>query len=84
MGLPTKPVTLDAAQIKDLSQNLSNMRHDINNCLSLILAGVELARHNPEMVKQMIETLSQQPRKISDHMSKFSVEFEKTLGISRF
>jgi hypothetical protein len=82
MGLPTEPVTLDANQIKALSQHLATMRHDINNHLSLILAGAELARHKPELVKRMIESLSQQPTKITDAISKFSDEFEKAFRIS--
>lgn len=83
MGLPTEPVTLSAGQIQDLNHKLSSMRHDINNHLSLILAGVELARHKPELVKRMIETMSQQPSKIGEAMTKFSDEFEKAFGITR-
>ncbi len=83
MGLPTEPITLSAGQIKDLSQKLSMMRHDINNHLSLILAAVELVRYKPDMVKRMMETLPQQQPKISAAITSFSEEFEKTLGITR-
>jgi hypothetical protein len=83
MALPTEPVTLSVGQIEDLNQKLSTMRHDINNYLSLILAGTELARHKPDLVQRMTETLSQQPAKITEAMSKFSREFEKMFGITR-
>jgi len=83
MALPTEPVTLSVDQIKDLTQKLATMRHDINNYLSLILAGTELARHKPELVQRMTEALAQQPPKISDAMSKFSQEFEKALCITK-
>jgi hypothetical protein len=83
MALPTEPVTLSVDQVKDLNQKLSNMRHDINNSLSLILAGAELARHRPELVQRMTEALSQQPPKISDAMTKFSEAMEKAFGITR-
>jgi hypothetical protein len=83
MVLPTEPVTLSVEQVKDLNQKLSNMRHDINNHLSLILAGAELARHRPELLQRMAEALLQQPPKIAEALSKFSEAFEKALGISR-
>jgi hypothetical protein len=83
MALPTEPVTLSASQIKELSQKLSTMRHDINNYLSLILAGTELAQHKPELLEKMMQTMSLQPPRISEAMSKFSQEFEKTFGITR-
>jgi hypothetical protein len=83
MALPTEPVTLTVGQIQDLNHKLSTMRHDINNHLSLILAGTELARHKPELVKRMIDALAQQPAKISEAMSKFSDAFDQTFGIPR-
>jgi len=83
MGLPSQPVTLSVEQIDTLHRKLSTLRHDINNNLSLILAAVELARYKPEMVSRMIATLGEQPSKISDAISAFSREFEKTFGITR-
>jgi membrane-bound ClpP family serine protease len=83
MAMPTEPVTLSAEQVKELAQRLSTMRHDINNYLSLVLAGAELARYKPDLVKRMVETLSQQPPKIIEAITKFSDEFERTLGITR-
>ena len=83
MGLPKEPVTLSVAQLEELNRKLGNMRHDINNNLSLIVAAMELIRHKPQMTERMIATLGEQPAKIGDSLAKFTAEFEKTLGITR-
>ncbi len=83
MPLPKEPVTLSVEQLGELNRKLSNMRHDINNNLSLIVAAMELIRHKPQMTERMLSTLSDQPAKIGDAVSKFSSEFERTLGITR-
>jgi hypothetical protein len=83
MGLPSQPVTLTVEQINDLHQKVSTLRHDINNNLTLIVAALELIRYKPEMADKMIATMNEQPMKISACMTKFSEEFEKSLGITR-
>jgi hypothetical protein len=83
MTLPTQPVTLTAEQIAEFNRQLSNMRHDINNQLSLILAATELIRAKPHLVERMTNTLVEQPPKITAALIRFSNEFEKTLGITR-
>jgi hypothetical protein len=83
MGLPTEPVTLTVAQLDELNRQLATMRHDINNNLSLIVAALELIRHKPAMMDRMMTTLSEQPKKIGDALSKFSGEFERAVGITR-
>jgi hypothetical protein len=83
MGLPTEPVTLTVAQLEELNKKLSNMRHDINNNLSLVVAAVELIRHKPQMMERMMATLGEQPSRIADSIAKFSAEFERTFGITR-
>jgi hypothetical protein len=83
MPLPNQPVTLTAVQVAELNAKLSNMRHDINNQLSLIIAAVELIRHKPETTERMMETLVGQPPRISAALLKFSAEFEQTLGVTR-
>jgi hypothetical protein len=83
MGLPSEPVTLTCEQIDALSRKLANLRHDINNHLSLIVAAAELIKFNPDLGKRMCTTLGEQPPKIADAMTKFSVEFEDVLGIKR-
>ena len=83
MPLPAAPVTLSVEQIKELNQKLSDMRHDVNNFLSLITAAAELARHKPDTADRMMATLTLQPPKISEAISSFSAQFEKAFGITR-
>jgi hypothetical protein len=83
MPLPTQPVTLSVEQLAELNKKLSDMRHDINNHLSLIVAAMELIRHKPDSAQRMVATLGEQPTRISESLRKFSAEFEKTFGISR-
>jgi len=83
MGLPTEPVTLTPAQIEALNKKLAEMRHNVNNCLSLIVAAAELVRRRPDMLPRMLETIAQQPEKIITEVRQFSDEFEKTLTITR-
>jgi hypothetical protein len=80
--MPSKPVALSVEQIQDLNQKLSVLRHDINNQLSLILAATELIRHKPQMTARMIDTLAEQPPKITAAMTKFSKEFDDIFGIT--
>ena len=80
MPLPTQPVTLSVEQLEELNRRVSTMRHDINNHLSLIVAAVELIRHKPQMAERMIATVAEQPSKIAESLSKFSADFERTLG----
>ena len=83
MMLPSQPVTLTVEQIGELNRKLSNMRHDINNQLSLILAATELIRAKPHMAERMTATLVEQPPRINAALQTFSTEFEQSLGIQR-
>jgi len=83
MALSQQPVTLSAEQIDELNRQLSAMRHDINNNLSLIVAALELIQHKPEVAERMFATIAQQPAKIGETMGRFSAEFEKALRIAR-
>ena len=83
MVLPTQPVTLSVEQVDVLNRKLANMRHDINNHLSLIGAALELIRAKPQTAERMLATMGEQPPKIAEAMTKFSAEFEKILHISR-
>jgi len=83
MALPKQPITLEVEQIEQLNRELSNLRHDVNNTLSLIMAAVDLIRHKPQMTERMMTTLVEQPPKIINSLTKFSSEFEKTFGITR-
>ena len=75
-------MTLSVEQIEEFNRHLANMRHDINNNLSLIMAATELLRHKPHMLERMAGTLAEQPDKITHALGKFSAEFERTFGLS--
>ena len=83
MALPSQPAALSAEQVAELQRQLSTMRHDINNQMSIIVAALELIRYKPETTEKMIETIAQQPRKVGDSLTKFTAEFEQALGITR-
>jgi methyl-accepting chemotaxis protein len=83
MSLPQSPVTLSAAQVAELNTRLSEMRHNINNQLSLIVAAVELIQRKPESGARMVETIGEQPGRIAEEMKRFSTAFERACGIAR-
>lgn len=83
MPLPTEPVTLSAEQIAELNQKLSNMRHDVNNNLSLMMAAAELVRRRPDSAERMWKTLSDQPHKVAECVAEFSRQLEALLKITR-
>ena len=83
MGLPQNPVTLTPAQVEELNAKLSDARHNVNNYLSLIVAATELIRRKPDMTPRMLETVSQQPDKITGELRKLSEFFDQTLGITK-
>jgi hypothetical protein len=61
MRLPTEPVTLSVEQVSELNRKLSDLRHDVNNKLSLIAASVELIRRRPEISARLLNSIDQQP-----------------------
>jgi len=81
MAVPSESVTITPEQLRDLNEHLSHMRHEINNQLALIVAAMELVRYKPDLRDRMLETMSQQPVKISAEVAKFSSEFERAFGI---
>lgn len=83
MTSPLQPVALTPQQVDELNKQLSTMRHDINNHLSLMMAAVELVRRKPEAAERMAATLTEQPMKIGESMKRFSAEFEAAIGIKR-
>jgi hypothetical protein len=83
MLTPSQPVTLTASQIAELNQQLSTMRHDVNNHLSMILAGVELVRRRPESAERLSSTLTDQPARIAEAIKQYSASFERAFGIKR-
>ena len=83
MELPTEPVTLTVEQISALNRKLADLRHDINNKLSLIIAAVDVMHYKPQLIERMVATMNEQPPKIIEAMATFSAEFEKVFGIKR-
>ena len=83
MELPGQPVTLTVEQIAELNQQLANFRHDINNNLALIMAGLEVVKYKPHLADKMMATVTEQPPKIAEAVVKFSDQFDKALGIKR-
>jgi hypothetical protein len=81
MGLPTEPIWLEVAQVEELARHFSSFRHDVNGCLSLIVAATELIRYNPDVVKRMAATLVEQPPRIAGKTTEFITECERVLGI---
>ncbi len=76
-------IVLTAEQVRELNSKLSDMRHTVNNCLSLIVAAAEVARINPSALPRVLPTFKEQPDKIINEIRQFSNEFEKVLGINR-
>ncbi len=83
MRKPSQPVCLNIEQIQELNQKFSTLRHDVNNHLSLIMAATELIRHKPELTDRMMQTLCEQPPKISAALAKFTADFERAFGLIR-
>jgi len=83
MSLPTEPVTLSVEQINELNKKLADLRHDINNYVSLILASTELLRRRPETAERMLTSLGEQPPKIINAVKQFSGDLEAMLHITR-
>jgi hypothetical protein len=83
MVLPQQPVTLTSIQVGELNRKLGDMRHNINNHLSLITAASEIAIRKPEMAPRMMANLVEQPQKIVEEIKRFCLEFERTFGIDR-
>jgi len=83
MPLPNESITLSVEQIREVNSKLADLRHDVNNGLSLMTAAVELIKRRPENAGNMWSTLIEQPRKITDAISQFSRDFEAMLHITR-
>lgn len=83
MGLPQQSISLTPEQVGRLNELLSEMRHSVNNHLSLIIAAAEMIRLRPDSAPRMAASLSEQPSKITKEIRAFSDELEKTLGITR-
>ena len=83
MPLPNKPVILSVEQISELNRKLAELRHDVNNQLSLIMASMELVRRRPEGAERLLGMMVEQPHKISESITRFSGHMESALHITR-
>jgi len=83
MPPPYEAVTLAPDDIQELERLLSDLRHNINNNLSLIVAATELMRRKPDMAARMVETIAQQPPKVLTELKVFSDRLEAMLQIVR-
>ena len=79
MSLQSEPVTLSAEQVAELKRNLSDLRHDINNNVALILSAIEMIRRRPETFEKMVESLGRQPHRINEAVIQFSKALESAL-----
>ncbi len=82
MVMPKEPVHLTVEQIAELQGKLATLRHDINNRLAVLMAVGELGRLQPAMIEQLLKTLVEQPRLIAQDLTRFSLEFEQSLGLA--
>ena len=83
MGLPTQPVTLRPAEVAELQTQLSELRHSINNHLTLMVTALELIRRKPESAERMVANLIELPPRIRSEVTRFSEQLERSLGATR-
>jgi hypothetical protein len=82
MPAPTHPVTLTSEQIQELMLKLADLRHNVNNYLSLITAAAELIRRRPDQALRLADSLADAPAKIAREVRFFSDQLEKALEIT--
>ena len=76
-------VHLSFEEADALGKSLSTCRHNINNCLSLILSAMELAELKPDTAPRMIQTAVSQSKEITEEMVRFSQDFERIMMAAR-
>jgi len=81
MAPPNEPTTLSPKDIEEITAKLADMRHSVNNYLSLITAGIEVLARKPDMIQRIMGAIIEQPQKISDEIRKFSDILEQKLKI---
>jgi hypothetical protein len=83
MSLPAQTVTLDVAQIEELSQHFSFFRHDVNNSVGMIGAAAELVRYSPSAAQRWGATVIEQPPRIAGKTREFVMEVRRILGLRK-
>jgi len=81
MASSKKAVRLSPRKVSEIERKLADLRHDVNNNLTLIVAAAEIIRHRPEQAEKFWESLMQKPMKVADRVTQFSNDLEKTLRI---
>jgi hypothetical protein len=81
MGLPNTDVTLTPAQVAELNRGLSELRHNVNNHLALIVTSLELVQRKPEAAERLLDNARKGADKIRHELQGFSQQCEQTLGI---
>lgn len=79
MSLHKQELTLTAEQINSIRQKLSELRHNVNNHLSLLTAAAEILARKPELAQKISQNLIEQPQKIVEEIKSFSDFLEKLL-----
>lgn len=83
MGLPRETVPLTTGQVAALDRQFSELRHNVNNHLALMVAAIELIRRKPESSSRVFDNLLEQPQRVLEELRRFAAEFDKTLRITR-
>jgi len=83
MGSPMQPVSLSAAEVAELNNQLSELRHSINNHLTLMVTALELIRRKPESAERLVANLIEVPARIRADVTQFSEQFEHSLQLKR-
>lgn len=76
-------VHLTAEQVQALNKLLADCRHNVNNCLSLIMSAMELAELKPDSTPKMLKTAMDQSKKVTAEITHYSTEFERLLHAAR-
>jgi hypothetical protein len=75
---PSVAVNIPAEQASALRRQLSEMRHNINNHLALIVGATELIRRKPDIAARMLDTQAEQTKRIEAEIKKFSALFDNS------
>ncbi|HSH16530.1 MAG TPA: hypothetical protein VLD18_10880 [Verrucomicrobiae bacterium] len=76
-------VHLTAEQARELHKLLSECRHNVNNCVSLIMSAMELAQLKPDSAEKMMRTATDQSKKVAEEVIRYSGEFERVMLAAR-
>jgi hypothetical protein len=81
MSAQSHSISLSPEQVKALAVKLADLRHNVNNQLSLIVAATELMRRRPEAAARFVDSLADQPGKIAREIKAFSDDLERVLQV---